>query len=266
MKILPKGTYLGCQTDHLNYGQMIFSKTEYRLKENQSWHRHENSFFAYFLKGGNRELRKSKEFTCNPGTLLFYKPQEYHCNKDYSFGCRIFHVEIDNAWFDKHDVKPENIHSSQIDDHLAKNIFLNMIREFNIRDELSQSSMQALVIYVLNLLGRQSVAGKQIPLWKYHVEELIREEPCSNHSLTEIAKKLNIHPVTLSREFPKYFHSTFGSYIRRQRIEKALLLLARKSIPISEIADSCGFSDSGNFSRSFKKLRGITPDAYRKLI
>ena len=99
MKILTKGSYLGSQTDALVYRNIILSKTEYRQKEDQNWHCHENAFFAYFLKGGNKEFRKGDEIKCSAGTLLFYKAGELHCNKDYIFGSRIFHFEIENNWF-----------------------------------------------------------------------------------------------------------------------------------------------------------------------
>lgn len=82
MKTLTRGTYLGAQKETLFYKNIIISKTEYQQKEDQSWHCHENPFFAYFLKGGNRELRKSHEIKCSAGTLLFYKAGELHCNKD----------------------------------------------------------------------------------------------------------------------------------------------------------------------------------------
>jgi AraC-like DNA-binding protein len=82
----------------------------------------------------------------------------------------------------------------------------------------------------------------------------------------ELAKKLNIHPVTLSREFPKYYHCSFSNYFRQLRIERSLPMLAKKNMPIHDVAGSCGFSDTSNFIRSFKKWKGVTPDVYRKLI
>ena len=266
MKTLTRGTYLGYQTDILSYKNIIISKTQYKQNEDQNWHSHENSFFAYFLKGGNKELRKSNEIRCSAGTLLFYKAGELHCNKDYTSGCRIFHVEIDKDWFVENNLNPENIKPDEINSLIAKNIFVNIIREFSIRDELSESSMQSLILYLFNLLTRHSDWKKFAPSWIHNFDKIINERTTTQQSLTNIAKKLNVHPVTLSREFPKYYNCTFGEYVRQLRIEKILPMLARKSIPISDIAEYCGFADAGNFIRCFKKLKGITPDAYRKLL
>ena len=266
MKTLTRGTYLGSQTDTIFYKNIIISKTEYEQKEDQSWHCHENPFFAYFLKGGNRELRKSNEMQCSAGMLLFYKAGELHCNKDYIPGSRIFHFEIDNKWFTENNLNPGNIEHVEINNLIAKNIFINIVREFSIRDELSESSVQSLMLYLFNLLIRHPDCKKFIPPWRYKFDKIISEQTTSKQSLTNIAKKLNVHPVTLSREFPKYYYCSFGEYVRQLRHEKALSLLAKKSMPISDIAEYCGFSDSGNFIRCFKRLKGITPDAYRKLL
>jgi AraC family transcriptional regulator len=266
MQILTRGSYLGSQTDILSYRNIIISKTQYSQKEDQSWHCHENPFFAYFLKGGNKELRKKDEIKCFAGTLLFYKAGEFHRNKDYMAGSRIFHFEIDKNWFGENKLNPENIHYSEINSLAIKNIFLNIIREFSIRDELSESSVQNIALYLFNLLTRQTDCKRSIPLWKYDLDKIIAEQTNDKQSLVNLAKKIKVHPVTLSRQFPRYYNCSFGEYLRQLRIEKAISLLAKKSIPISDIAEHCGFSEPSNFIRCFKRLKGITPDAYRKLL
>jgi AraC family transcriptional regulator len=163
-------------------------------------------------------------------------------------------------------LNPENIRHSEISNLTVKNIFINIIREFSIRDELSESSVQSLALYLFNLLTRQTDRKKIIPPWKYDFDKIIGEQAISKQSLSSLAKKLRVHPVTLSRQFPKYYNCSFGNYLRQIRIERAILLLAKKSIPISDIAEHCGFSEPSNFIRCFKKQKGITPDAYRKLI
>jgi AraC family transcriptional regulator len=197
------------------------------------------------------------------GTLLFYRAGEFHCNKDYIAGSRIFHFEIDKNWFIENKLNPENILYSEISNITVKNTFLNIIREFSIRDELSESSVQSFAFY---LLTRQHEGKKLIPLWKNDFDKIIGEQTIRKQSLANLAKKLKLHPVTLSRQFPGYYNCSFGEYLRQLRIEKAISSLAKKSIPIADIAEHCGFSEPSNFIRCFKRQKGITPDAYRKLI
>jgi AraC family transcriptional regulator len=266
MKALSRGKYLGQQTDSLVYDNIIISKTEYQQREDQHWHYHENSFFAYFLKGGNRESRKSTELTCCAGTLLFYQAHEIHRNQHYAFGSKIFHLEMDKSWFADNGLQAENIKHSEIKDVFAKNVFVNLIREFSIRDEFSEDSIQHLLLYVLNLLSRDGQTKKAVPAWVKRFREI--EHTCIDcqPTLAKISKQLCIHPVTLSKDFPDYYHCSFADYIRQLHIEKSLPLLAKKNVPVSEVASLCGFSDTSNFIRSFKKVKAVTPSIYRQML
>jgi AraC family transcriptional regulator len=266
MKILARGTYLGRQSDYLSYTNVIISKTEYREKADQDWHCHENSFFAYFLKGGNYEYRKAKEIKCSPGTLLYYGSMEPHCNKRYAQGSKIFHLEVDDNWFKDYDLPRTDIRADIIDNTIIKNAFINVVNEFAIRDELSGSSIQVLLVYLFHLLTRSSPGLNHIPTWVRKFNSAIEDAADQKLTLENVSKRLNIHPVTLSKEFSRYFHCSFGDYVRQRRIENALPLLAKKNLAVNEVAFQCGFSDTSNFIRTFKKVKGVTPAVYRQWI
>ena len=52
-------------------------------------------------------------------------------------------------------------------------------------------------------------------------------------------------------------------YILRVKIEQANFLLTDTNKSVSEIARELGFSDNHNFSRTYKRLTGLTPSEYR---
>ena len=58
MNSLSAGNYLGNKVDYYVHKKIIISKNEYCSVENKDWHCHDNSFFAYFLRGGNFEIGK----------------------------------------------------------------------------------------------------------------------------------------------------------------------------------------------------------------
>ena len=266
MKAFSRGKYLGQPTDTLVYNNVIISKTQYQQKENQHWHYHENSFFAYFLKGGNRECRKSAELTCSAGTLLFYQPQEWHRNQHYAFGSKIFHVEMDHSWFTDNGLDLQNVQHIEIKDPAAKQVFVNLMKEFSVRDEFSELSIQHLLRYLFNLLIRDTQEKKAGPAWLKRFKEIQHYFMERQPTLASVSKELCIHPVTLCKQFPLYYGCNFTDYIRQLRIEKSLPLLAKKHIPVSEIAFLCGFSDTSNFIRSFKKVKAVTPNDYRQML
>ena len=95
--------------------------------------------------------------------------------------------------------------------------------------------------------------------------DLIQDQIDTNLTLKELSKDLNIHPAYLSREFSKYFDNlSFGDYIRKQRIEKAIEYLNNSSYSLTKIAYLTGFSDQSHFTRIFKKNTGKSPSEYKR--
>ena len=109
--------------------------------------------------------------------------------------------------------------------------------------------------------------GKRIPGWAKELKEMIQDHIDTSLSLKELSKDLDINPSYLSREFSKHFDNlSFGDYIRKQRIEKAIELMKNPSYSLTDIAYLTGFSDQSHFTRIFKKTTGNSPSEYRKKI
>lgn len=112
-----------------------------------------------------------------------------------------------------------------------------------------------------------SQKADKVPAWAKELKEIIQDQIDTNLSLSlkEISQSLDVHPAYLSREFSKHFNDlSFGDYIRKLRIEKAIVLLNDPKHSLAEIAYLTGFSDQSHFARIFKKMTGKSPLAYRK--
>ncbi|WP_425423324.1 helix-turn-helix domain-containing protein [Spirosoma luteum] len=84
-------------------------------------------------------------------------------------------------------------------------------------------------------------------------------------SLTDLSQSLDVNPAYVSRTFARYFDDlSFGDYIRKLRIDKAVHLLETTTYTLTEIAYLTGFSDQSHFTRIFKKQMGQNPSEYRK--
>lgn len=57
---------------------------------------------------------------------------------------------------------------------------------------------------------------------------------------------------------------TTWDYINIKRIDKAISLLSTTDETILNIATQCGFNNSANFNRIFKKITQLTPKQYRR--
>jgi AraC family transcriptional regulator len=68
--------------------------------------------------------------------------------------------------------------------------------------------------------------------------------------------------------FVRAFKTTFGitphRWLTRRRIERAKELLAATTAPLVDVAIQSGFSEQAAFSRTFRRLVGTTPGAWRR--
>ncbi len=83
-------------------------------------------------------------------------------------------------------------------------------------------------------------------------------------SLTSISEHYYLSKEHISRSFKKYFQSNITQYIAELRIEQAKKLMRNKMLSINEIAKMVGYKDAKYFSKVFKKMTELTPNAYRK--
>ncbi|HYV90990.1 MAG TPA: chromate resistance protein ChrB domain-containing protein [Chitinophagales bacterium] len=131
----------------------------------------------------------------------------------------------------------------------------------------TQNPVEHLLLEVYSKLLKEKSGRKKIPAWAKELKEILQDQIDTNLSLSlkEVSKGLSIHPAYLSREFSKYFDDlSFGEYIRKLRIEKAIQLMGWSKYSLTEIAYLTGFSDQSHFTRIFKKHTGKNPSAFRK--
>lgn len=134
------------------------------------------------------------------------------------------------------------------------------------KEKHTQQPYEDLLLDVFNkFLKRKQKAGRPMPAWAKELKEMIQDHIDTSLTLKELSKNLDVNPSYLSREFFKHFDNLgFGDYIRKQRIDRAIELMAIPSYSLTDIAYFTGFSDQSHFTRIFKKHMGESPSGYRK--
>jgi len=130
----------------------------------------------------------------------------------------------------------------------------------------TESPVEQLLVDVYQKFLKQG-KGTKIPTWAKELKTIIQDQIDTNLALTltGISSELNINPAYVSREFSKYFDNlSFGEYIRKVRIEKAITYIQTSDYSLSEIAYLTGFSDQSHFTRIFKLETGLTPSEFKK--
>ena len=66
--------------------------------------------------------------------------------------------------------------------------------------------------------------------------------------------------------FCRYFKRVSGrTFVNEVRVGRACRLLIESAMPITDIAYTVGFGSVANFNRQFRRMKGVTPRAYRAL-
>jgi AraC-like DNA-binding protein len=78
-----------------------------------------------------------------------------------------------------------------------------------------------------------------------------------------LARDANISAGHLSRQFKIAYGESPYSYLMTRRIERAMALLRRGDLSVTEVCFAVGCSSLGTFSTRFTELVGVPPSIYR---
>lgn len=94
--------------------------------------------------------------------------------------------------------------------------------------------------------------------------ERVRQNISGFRNVGALAKSAGISVSKLNGLYRKYARSTPASWLHRQRIDAAKLLLSRDDLRVTDIAIAVGYSSEATFYRQFLMLTKRTPTRYRQ--
>jgi AraC-like DNA-binding protein len=100
--------------------------------------------------------------------------------------------------------------------------------------------------------------------WLRRVRDRIDREYAQPLNVEALARGAHMSAGHLSREFRvAYGESPYG-YLMTRRIERAMALLRRGDLSVTEVCFTVGYSSLGTFSSRFTELVGVAPSVYRR--
>lgn len=108
---------------------------------------------------------------------------------------------------------------------------------------------------------------------RYRLDELVRLRRVRDRIDREYALPLDVETLAhgehmsaghLGRRFRQVFGESPYSYLMTRRIERAMALLRRGDVSVTEACFAVGFSSLGTFSTRFRELVGVSPSVYRR--
>lgn len=106
-----------------------------------------------------------------------------------------------------------------------------------------------------------------------HLSDLVRLRRVRDRIDREYAQPLDVEALArgahmsaghLSRQFRQAYGESPYSYLMTRRIERAMALLRRGDLSVTEVCFTVGCSSLGTFSTRFTELVGMPPSVYRR--
>jgi AraC-like DNA-binding protein len=95
------------------------------------------------------------------------------------------------------------------------------------------------------------------------VRDRIDREYAQPLDVEALARGVHMSAGHLSREFRLAYGESPYSYLMTRRIERAMTLLRRGDLSVTEVCFAVGCSSLGTFSTRFTELVGMPPSTYR---
>ena len=96
------------------------------------------------------------------------------------------------------------------------------------------------------------------------VRDRIDREYAKPLNVEALARGVNMSAGHLSRQFRLAYGESPYAYLMTRRIERAMALLQRGDLSVTEVCFAVGSSSLGTFSMRFTELVGVPPSVYRR--
>ncbi|HUR22386.1 MAG TPA: helix-turn-helix transcriptional regulator [Acidimicrobiales bacterium] len=100
--------------------------------------------------------------------------------------------------------------------------------------------------------------------WLRRVRDRIDREYAQPLDVEALARSAHMSAGHLSRQFRLAYGESPYAYLMTRRIERAMALLRRGDMSVTEVCFAVGCSSLGTFSTRFTELVGVPPSVYRR--
>ena len=254
-----------------------------RIGKHWVWPEHTNRETELVLinKGRMRCTIDGYEFVAQDGDVYFIQPDQLHYEEIVSE-----HIDIFTLRFDLLDGQgrsrrfmPDCRGRAQ---HLvgfageSEELFEKILQLVWNERPGTERKIEELILNIIRLIRKtlEQTAGQLKPdrplsrrnIFVGQAIEFMKANLKSNVSVGQIAKHCCVSPSHFTHVFKETMGSTPSSYLQQLRMDQAKRLLGDETLCVYEVAGKMGFSDAYYFSRMFKKVTGLSPQAFRSHI
>lgn len=148
------------------------------------------------------------------------------------------------------------MHRSLTSQHAAAPAFTDMIAE-------------AMLTYLVKFFGQSAAPQTKggLAAWQMRaVERLVETRMHGELKLGELASVCGLSKSYFVTAFRVATGLTPHQWVISRRIERAREKLRTPDISLADVAIGCGFADQSHFTRTFTRITGVSPGAWRKQV
>ena len=279
-------TYLKTQPlMHISFPYQIFHD---RIGSYVFLHRHNFIEMEFVLSGCGKEIINGMEHELKRGSFSIILPWHMHeITVDESnpleiikcsFGFEMLmdgspYFELDDLIFNKSDTLPF-VHFEGTDFEYIKDILNYLFLEYEDNKQWKKTMFKAKIAELLVLFDRKriGISSAQTSIKKFHSDISIWEVIYYIHfkyntdiTLLNLAQKFHYSQSYLNTLLRRQTGLNSSDLLEEARIRNACAYMMIFGMQPSQIALIVGFKDKRAFIRAFKKVKGFSPEDFRKI-
>ena len=222
----------------------------------QSDHTHPNTELVFYLRGNGTIKIGDTTHDFHAGCVSVINEKTTHDERHnvpfevYFLTFTFEHFQIPNGVY-----TPKN---SDILERLVKQIYKESRSPKYAYNLMISSKIEELMV----LLARDMLNNEFNE--KIHECMLYLTENCHiDIDVKELSERYDIGYETFRHKFKKLYGMSPKNFIISKRLFKAYDLLITSKLSCTEVAYKCGFSDSAQFSKLFKRQFGVSPNQFK---
>lgn len=270
-------------------GELLFSMftSTVAARRGHYYAHHHAAHELTLVRSGTGKYRAAREYEITAGDAFFFKNSEPHCVCDVEGEEMTFlNLHITPYYFWYMGERGGAFGTAFLQKRFAGNRLLELLgeaglshvadlmarmeRELTAREEGFALMAENYLSEILVTLARHALPASELvdhggrASRIYESLRQIDEQFCQPLELSELARRVNLEKTYYSALFKRVIGISPWEYILIKRIERSTELLKTTDKSVLEIALSCGFNNTANFNKHFKKHTATTPRALRQ--
>ena len=263
---LSHGQFFGHYQARRQVGELALAEMQPTVPEHDVQpHMHDDAHLLLLIDGQYLSSAHGMPAVCSGATLVLNPPGTQHRDRFRGLAGRFFTLSwTHDRWRQacQQRLLPERALRLGAPALAQATTLLSELRHW---DDASPLAVQAAFELLLDDAGIDArVELSSGPAWLSRVRERLADDCAVSPDIATLARICDVHPVYLARAFRRRYGCSPAEYLRRCRLERALLMVQRSDSSLTEIALACGYADHSHFTHTFARRYGCTPSTFRR--